>query len=545
MADRVQSYKVICSGGLNSNENHLDLAENYPGVATRLVNYEVSDYGGYRRIEGYDEYDTTYGEVGVGVAEGKVLGVFLFKDSTTQQDMILAARKDQGANTFKFYKYVFGSGWVAQTTGITHHTTKNTLTVNKIRHAKFNFGSGNHIVFVDGVNFPVIFNGTTWYELQESNSGGTSSPGGVMSLDAPSVVEVFENHLFFGGDRTELSTVAFSAPNDPLTWTAAAGAGQTKVGFDLVNFKPFRDDLFLFGSNSIKKLTADVSSGFNLGQVTANVGCIAKDSILEIGGDLVFLAPDGLRPVAGTSRIGDVELETISKPIQLILSSLASDFDLDTLNGLVIRSKSQLRYFIGDDSTAVIDSFGIIGGLRTSDQRIGWEFGELLGIRASCCTSGYVGTTEIVLHGDYDGKIYKQENGKTFNGNDIVGIYTTPYFDFGDTEVRKTLRKVNTFIRAEGPFTMNLAVTYDWDDPNTAVPSSYSEESQGAPVRYKGTNINYAGTNINYGGNDKPIMVTNVQGSGFAAQVTYVTVGQFDPYSIQGIVFEFTAAGRK
>ena len=36
-------------------------------------------------------------------------------------------------NTFKFYKYVFGVGWVAQTTGITHHTTKNTLTV-KNRH---------------------------------------------------------------------------------------------------------------------------------------------------------------------------------------------------------------------------------------------------------------------------------------------------------------------------------------------------------------------------------------------------------------------------
>ena len=186
MADRVQSYKVICSGGLNSNENHLDLAENYPGVATRLVNYEISDYGGYRRIEGYDEYDTTYGEVGVGSAEGKVLGVFLFKDTTTQQDMILAARKDQGANTFKFYKYVFGAGWVAQTTGITHHTTKSGLTVNKIRHAKFNFGSGNHIVFVDGVNFPVVFNGSNWYEIKSTNSGGSSSPGGRLLYTSPS-----------------------------------------------------------------------------------------------------------------------------------------------------------------------------------------------------------------------------------------------------------------------------------------------------------------------------------------------------------------------
>ena len=48
---------------------------------------------------------------------------------------------------------------------------------------------------------------------------------------------------------------------------------------------------------------------FVIDQVTTNVGCIARDSVLEIGGDLMFLAPDGFRPVSGTSRIGDVELK--------------------------------------------------------------------------------------------------------------------------------------------------------------------------------------------------------------------------------------------
>ena len=36
--------------GLNSNENHLELSDKLSGVATRLVNYEPSLYGGYRRI---------------------------------------------------------------------------------------------------------------------------------------------------------------------------------------------------------------------------------------------------------------------------------------------------------------------------------------------------------------------------------------------------------------------------------------------------------------------------------------------------------------
>ena len=92
---------------------------------------------------------------------------------------------------------------------------------------------------------------------------------------------------------------------------------------------------------------------------------------------------------------------------------------------------------------------------------------------------------------------------------------------------------------------MNMAVAYDWEDINTAVPASYTQESKGAPVRYKGKNINYAGANIIYGGTEKPIITTSIQGSAYATQLTFVTLGDFDPYSIQGIVFEFSIAGRR
>ena len=191
------------------------------------------------------------------------------------------------------------------------------------------------------------------------------------------------------------------------------------------------------------------------------------------------------------------------------------------------------------------DSFGIIGGLRSSDQRLGWEFGELLGIRSSCCASSYVGSEEIVVHGDYDGRVYRQETGTTFNGTDILSIYRTPYYDFGDTEVSKGFKSIKTFIRAEGPVTLNLSATYDWEDSNTASPSSYVASSSGAPQKYKGANINYNGAGITYGGSSKPTMLTSIQGSGYSAQITYVTIGNFNPYSIQGFVFEFDINGRE
>ena len=259
----------------------------------------------------------------------------------------------------------------------------------------------------------------------------------------------------------------------------------------------------------------------------------------------MFLAHDGLRPVAGTSRIGDVEIETISKPVQASLVDMIAHHDMSTLNGVVVRGKSQVRFFVGTDDVTTVDSYGVLGGLSESTNGLNWEYSELVGIRASCCTSGFIGAEELVLHGDYNGRVYRQEIGSSFAGSDITAVYSLPYLDLGDTEVRKTIRKVNTFIRAEGPLTMYLSVAYDWGDYNTARPSTYTQGSSGAPTIYGGRGIAYNGTNVVYGGTSKPIMTSDIQGSGFSVRVTYVSVGQDAPFTIQGIVFEYTTAGRR
>jgi hypothetical protein len=92
---------------------------------------------------------------------------------------------------------------------------------------------------------------------------------------------------------------------------------------------------------------------------------------------------------------------------------------------------------------------------------------------------------------------------------------------------------------------MNVAIDYDWGDYNTAVPSTYTQETLGAPTIYNGRNITYDGENVIYGGASKPIMTSNIQGSGFSVRATFVTDGQTEPFSIQGLVFEFSTAGRR
>ena len=48
--EKLEAYKMISRGGLDSNENYLELSDNHPGSATALVNFEPGLFGGYRRV---------------------------------------------------------------------------------------------------------------------------------------------------------------------------------------------------------------------------------------------------------------------------------------------------------------------------------------------------------------------------------------------------------------------------------------------------------------------------------------------------------------
>lgn len=537
MPEKIQSYKVICRGGLNTNQNYLELSEMAPGFATRLVNFESSPTGGYRRIDGFSTYGNEVTHA-TATAEGEILGVFIYKTPAGSYDTY-ACRKETTGNTYKFYKKG-GSDWLPVTTGITHSYASGM----RVRAATLNFGDTNVLIFVDGVNKALTFDGTTWAELSSANTGGSGSPGGNQILDKPSLVSVFKNHVFLSGDPDHPAIVCHSAPSNHLNWTSANGAGQLIAGFEVQQIKPFRDNLFIFGWSNIKKAVPDTSAGFVIEDVTSNLGCIAKDSVFELAGNLVFLSNNGLRVVAGTSRIGDVELGTISQNIHDTFIQLNETHRLNTtLNSVVIRTKNQFRFFFDDDSVAVTDSTGLIGNLVVRNGEAFWEFGELMGIRASCCWSDYVDDVEIILHGDYDGRVYRQEQGSSFNGKDIFSVYDTPYLDFGDTEIRKTFRTLNTFIKTDSSANFAVSVAYNWADPLAVNPSDYNESiSQDYPV-YDASFTYDSG--ITYPDNtSQPIFRRNIQGSGYSGKFSFASTGIIDSFTIQGFVIEFTPNGR-
>ena len=519
MADNIQAYKVNCVGGLNTNRDVLSQSETTPGSATQLINYEPSINGGYRRISGYaNTYGTVpgaFGILGVIVAEGI-------------NDNLFAARAPLTGTDY-FYKWnATTSAWVAVSTPATITMTG----VKKVRMIRFNW-TGAKILMVDGVNPAATYDGTTYTQLTHAQAPA-----------APKYCDVFKNHAFFAGDPSEPYNLYFSAPYNETDFSPGNGSGVINVGFPIVQLKQFRDTLYVFGKNEIKALTGNSAADFVLQEVTKNLGCVVPDSVVELAGEIIFLGPDGFRPVAGTSKIGDVQLETISKDIQYTMSAIlqdivAEDIDPETLSTVVLRKKSQFRFLSPDN---VI--FGIIGGLRqTSDQGIKMEFSQLYDIAVTCADSGYIGANELVVHGTSDGKVMQQEVGSSFNGLNILSVYQTPHYYFQDPTLRKNFYSITTFLRSEGSSNIVFSVSYDFDDTTKAYnPENYSISTEGAAAYYNEALYDAAAI---YDGNPSPLEKTSFSGSGLSVAFKYVTNDTNASHTIQGFVLNYGVNDRR
>jgi hypothetical protein len=64
----------------------------------------------------------------------------------------------------------------------------------------------------------------------------------------------------------------FSAPYSETDFDPADGAGVINVGFPIVAIKSFRDALYIFGSNNIRKLVGNNIADFVLEEVTDDLG---------------------------------------------------------------------------------------------------------------------------------------------------------------------------------------------------------------------------------------------------------------------------------
>ena len=547
-----------------------------PGQALELTNFEPDVEGGYRRINGYNPYIIQQLPV-TSLSSEPTLMSALFHDyvvaargekiyssaSTTLTLKITSSATMSGSGTINaksttsfsssgtlyIDSEIFTYTGVTTTsfTGVTRatssttaaaHSTKTVISeswterdtgrtnASKYKFERFNFNGSDKFIIVDQANAPTVFNTS----LTATNVS-TSSVAGAKHVAA------FKNHMFYSGMSSTPQEVVFSKPFDEDDFTSADGAGSIKVDDTIVALKVFREDLFIFCENRIFKLSGTTSTNFAVTPVTRNIGCVNGDTVQEFAGDLIFLGPDGLRTIAGTARIGDVELGTISSNVQSLFREQLSDSG--SFTSLVIPDKTQYRIFFSKDGGAESATTGVICVLKQQS----FEFAQLKGIKPACTDSVVESGNVIPIHGSFDGYIYRQDQGNTFNGTLVEAKYRSPDLTFGDPGIRKHMQRVNINYAPESTIDADMFVRYDYESQDSSRPAAYPLDTTDVAGTYGAVSIYGAAT---YGGPSQPIVRKSVEGSGFAVALRVEDgANTTGPYSLKGFQMEFQLGARR
>jgi hypothetical protein len=510
--DLISPFVVSCAGGLTLNKDVFSMA---PGEALQLQNFEPDIEGGYRRINGSAKYNDNIVPQ-VSSSDEKVVMSAIFNNQ------VYAGRGGS------IYRAGAASTWTSVTTGLS------TPTVN------YNFRTINF----NGTDKLIVCTTVDQYALSIDTSNTVTTFNGSNAPEYPKYLEVFKDHVFFAGMTSNPEEVVFSEPFNESGFLSANGAGSFKVDTTIVGLKVFRDVLYIFGKDKIYKLSGTSQADFVVQPVTRQIGCLDGGSIQELGGDIIFLAPDGLRTVAGTDKIGDVELGSISRQIQARIDEIK----FDRISSLVIRSKSQYRLFYPEDSITEASCKGIISVLKTNPNTgsLGFEYADIVGFKPSCTDSEYNGSDELVIYGGYDGYVYKFESGNliTRSGSTerIVAFYRSPDMVMGDPGVRKYMQRVNLNYEGEGRnVNAQLSLKYDYGDINTPQPNKINITAAGGVSLYGSA---LYGTGV-YDATGIPLVRQSVEGSGFAVALKIDDNQGADIISIKGFQLEFTPGGRR
>lgn len=403
---------------------------------------------------------------------------------------------------------------------------KSSTAGTKARFADFAFDGNEKVAMVDGVNYPLAGNTTV----------GVIQLNSTIDLIGASTVESFADHLFFGvGNK-----LIFSAPFDETDYTAANGSGNAVLKGKITGLKNFRNKLIVFTTSMIYELTGTSSADFRLDEIVGELGCSEPDSIQEVGGDLLFLGPDGLRFVGATARIGDFNLSLASAPIQDNLNTFRNDYA--SLCSVTVRDKSQYRIFGFNSGQVSAFAEGYLGTQFVGQDQSMFQWGKTEGLKVYRASSAHTINNEIIVFSGETGYVYLMESENTFDGVSIPAKFYTPYMPINDPRIRKTLYKATTYYDPEGTMEGTLTFTYDFNAPSKIQPD-FQELAGGGTFAIYGTAT--FGTDA-FGGEPDTVLTVNPTGSFFTVSLEYdFNAEDTIPFIVDTGLLEFSINDRK
>ena len=286
--------------------------------------------------------------------------------------------------------------------------------------------------------------------------------------------EAHKNRLWAAGNFSAPSRLYYSANTDPENWT---GSGSGSIDIDpndgdiITGIASHKDELFVFkGPNkgSIHRITGSAPTGsdaFARKPYVRGIGAAWHNAIFRYSDDLGFVSQFGsIHSLAATTAYGDFFEAALSRPINGWIREHLNYNRLryigtatDPLRGLV--------YFTMSIDANATNNIVLVMDYRSAPNIIRWSK-----IPAYACgsLSSFVDTNGLrrVLGGGNDGYVRRLNVAdRSIDGSTALNyIARTPFMNYGQPIIMKTLGHASLGIAPKGNFTM----TFGWTRDNKA-----------------------------------------------------------------------------
>ena len=465
MAGRLQSSTISAPGflGVNTQESSVDLASGY---ALEAYNCVIDKFGRIGARRGWQKVNSS-------TNSDLLTNDIEFIYNIPETDVTLCAgnnlilSKASGASTL----VTEVNTTVADEPGT--GTTAYTITGNNWMGASIVFGEGPdvspHAYLAQAGHLPLVYHklgashahtGAYGFNLL-SDAGSVPATYASASDFKPNVVIGAYGRTWWADIVNDKQTLYFSALLDG-TNLATGDSGYLSLidvfpnGDEIVGLAAHNGFLIIFGRRNIAVYANPIDvTRLELVDLVANVGCIARDSIVNTGTDVMFLSDTGVRSIARVIQEKSAPINDISFNVRDELVAFA-EAETNKIKIKAAYYPKDAFYILTLPTSKYVFCFDLRGRLQNGAARVSiWDSIE-----------------PTALHVTYTGDLLIGKAGylgKYFGFLDDTAIYRlryyTNYFDLGNPTTMKFLKKGNFVV--VGGVGQNVALKYGFDYINS------------------------------------------------------------------------------
>ena len=443
--------------GLNTQDSSVS---NDPSFALEADNCVIDKNGRIASRKGWS-YTTTSGGTGVNTK-----GIHVFTDINGVKTVL-------SFNDSNFYK---GTTTLSQLTpSPSETTTGGNWQAATLNDRAYFFQRGSTPLYYSNETGSEAFSGIDQHSDYDGSAGDDAIP------KANTVLSAY-GRLWIADTTTEKTTIHFSDLLNGAKWnTGTAGSlnisgiipnnGDTIVGLGAQNGLLIvfcKHHIIIFADNDSFQGHFDVTT-LRLVEVITGVGCIARDSIQNIGDDILFMSSTGLRSLGRTIQEKSQPFTDISKNVRDDIVEEIGELSQDT--GHVGTYKTIKSVYNPAEAFYLIDFQGTNHQTFVFDTRRKFEDGALRVTRWTGVTHNnyeYDDVARELLFAETDG--IAKYTGFQDNGQAYTMLYLTSHFDLGQPTQNKILKRVSATAVGSSEQAFTIKSSFDYSSSFFSIP---------------------------------------------------------------------------